>query len=29
MYTLVLIDEKTKMIKDNELLDFVARAYGV
>lgn len=29
MYTLVLIDEKTKMIKVNELLDFVARAYGV
>lgn len=29
MYTLVLIDEKTKMIKVNELLDFVARIYGV
>lgn len=29
MYTLVLIDEKTKMIKVNELLDFVARSYGV
>lgn len=29
LYTLVLIDEKTKMIKVNELLDFVNRAYGV
>lgn len=29
MYTHEFIDEKTKMIKVNELLDFVARAYGV
>lgn len=29
MYTHEFIDEKTKMIKVNELLDFVARSYGV
>lgn len=29
MYTHEFIDEETKMIKVNELLNFVARAYGV
>ena len=29
MYTLEFIDKETKMIKVNELLDFVARSYGV
>ena len=29
MYILEFIDKETKMIKVNELLDFVARSYGV
>lgn len=29
MYTHDFIDEKTKMIKVNKLLDFVSRIYGV
>lgn len=29
MYTHEFIDEETKMIKVNELLDFVARSYGI